>query len=287
MVSGNNKLIFLTILIVLILIYLCCLFCVELCVSLINGYPAIISFIGRMFPPNVGRLDSLLCSLYDTMIIAFLGTIYGVIIGFPLSVIGSNNFSYNNYTKIIIRSLCGFIRAVPDIIWGLLFVIWVGIGSFAGILAITINTVGFCVRFISEAIDDVDINTQNALFALGANRVDVFFSAVIPDASPSILNAILYSLERSIRSSVVLGLIGCGGIGIELIVSIETFRYDQVSTIIILILILILIVEGIGMNYRNRIKNKNNILYDAKSNIPSIYRQRKNYKKRDNDRVAY
>ena len=119
----------------------------------------------------------------------------------------------------------------------------VGLGPFAGTLAIMIDTIGFCGRFFAEAMEEVDKGPQEALEALGASRMGTIFCAVIPAALPSFVNTALFSLEKATRSSVVLGLVGAGGIGIELKVSMDMFMYSEASTIIILIFGLVLLVE--------------------------------------------
>jgi len=142
---------------------------------------------------------------------------------------------------------------VPDLVWALIFVVAVGLGPFAGTLAIMIDKIGFCGRFFAEAMEEADRNPQEALRAIGAGRVSVIAAAVLPAALPSMVNTSLFSLEKATRSSVVLGLVGAGGIGIELQVSMELFRYPEAATIIIAIFALVIAVEQCSAWMRRRL----------------------------------
>jgi phosphonate transport system permease protein len=143
-------------------------------------------------------------------------------------------------------------RTVPDLVWALLFVAIVGLGPFAGVLAIAVDKIGFCGRFFAEAMEEADRRPQEALRALGAAPAAVIAGAVLPTATPGLINATLFALEKATRSSVVLGLVGAGGIGIELQVSMDMFRYDEAATIILAILGLVIAVEQISAWLRRR-----------------------------------
>ena len=142
---------------------------------------------------------------------------------------------------------------MPDLVWALFFVVAVGLGPFAGTLAVTVDIIGFCGRFFAEAMEEADRGPQEALHALGAGRNAVIAAAVLPAAMPSLVNTALFSLEKATRSSVVLGLVGAGGIGIELQVSMDLFRYAEASAIIIAIFALVLLVEQCSAWLRRRL----------------------------------
>ena len=143
--------------------------------------------------------------------------------------------------------------SVPDLVWALIFVIMVGLGPFAGTLAIMVDTIGFCARFFAESMEEVDPSPQESLTALGASRTGVVFCSIIPATLPAFVNTSLFALEKATRSSVILGLVGAGGIGIELKVSMDMFEYSEAATIIIAIFLLVLAVEQVSSRLRNRI----------------------------------
>ena len=129
----------------------------------------------------------------------------------------------------------------------------VGLGPFAGTLAIVIDKIGFCGRFFAEAMEEVDRGPQEALSAMGASRLSLIMCAVFPAAMPSFINTSLFSLEKATRSSVVLGLVGAGGIGIELKVAMDLFNYDEAATIILAIFALVVLVERLSALLRKKV----------------------------------
>jgi phosphonate transport system permease protein len=142
---------------------------------------------------------------------------------------------------------------VPDLIWAVFFVVTVGLGPFAGTLALIVDTVGFCGRFFAEAMEEADGGPQEALAALGARKGAIIAAAVLPAALPSMITTSLFSLEKATRSSVVLGLVGAGGIGMELEVALTFFNYQEAATIILAIFVLVLIVEQLSALLRQKI----------------------------------
>lgn len=156
------------------------------------------------------------------------------------------------------RSILSFIRSVPDLVWALIFVASVGLGLFAGTLALTIDTMAFCGRFFAEALEETSSQPEEALQAIGAGRISTLFCATLPSALPALINTGLYSLEKATRASVVLGLVGAGGIGIELKNAMDMFQYSTASTIILSIFILVVIVEQTSSYLRNRIMSARN-----------------------------
>lgn len=221
--------------------------------ALSDGGPALWRFLSRAFPPDLSRLSAILTALVETFQMALVGTIVGVALSVPLAVLASRRHAPHLALYALARGLIAFFRTVPDLIWALVFVIVVGLGPFAGTLAIAVDTVGFCGRFFAEAMEETDAGPETALKALGASRAGVLACAVFPAAMPAFVNVSLFALEKAVRSSVVLGLVGAGGIGIELKVAMDLFRFDQAATIILAIFILILAVEQVGARIRMRL----------------------------------
>ncbi|MCH8538811.1 MAG: ABC transporter permease subunit, partial [Alkalimonas sp.] len=145
------------------------------------------------------------------------------------------------------------LRTVPDLIWALIFVVAVGLGPLAGILAIVMDTIGFCARFFSERIEEIRPGPSEALTSTGAGRMSVIFGAIMPESMASLTATSLYSVEKAIRSAVVLGLVGAGGIGVELSTAMRMFRFDQALTIILVILVVVITCEQISSAIRKRI----------------------------------
>ena len=219
----------------------------------IKGLPDMYRLVNEMFPPSLGRLKNVGLSLLETFQMALVGTTFGVLLSLPLAIMASRSQTPNVIAYHLSRWLIALFRTVPDLIWALIFVVAVGLGPFAGTLALMVDTMGFCGRFFAEAMEEVDQGPQEALAALGASRLGIIFSAVVPGAMPSFINTSLFSLEKATRSSVVLGLVGAGGIGIELKVSMDMFEYSEAATIMICVFLLVLAVERFSSYARRRI----------------------------------
>jgi phosphonate transport system permease protein len=208
-----------------------------------RGLPALARLGAQMFPPSVERLPQVLTMLLQTFQMAVAGTLLGLIFSLPLAILAAPSLSLHPIFVWGVRGILAMFRTVPDLVWAIIFVIAVGLGPAAGVLALMVDTIGFAARFFAEAMEETDKGPREALTAMGASRSGIIFSAIMPQAMPSMINTSLFSLEKSTRGSVVLGLVGAGGIGIELKVSLELFDYDQAATTIIAIFILVLLVE--------------------------------------------
>jgi phosphonate transport system permease protein len=210
---------------------------------LARGIPALGGILGRMFPPDLERLPQILWSLVVTFQMALAGAVLGLLLAFPLAVLAADGISPHPVVRQAARALIALFRTVPDLVWALLFVIAVGLGPPAGVLAIMVDKIGFAGRFFAEAMEETDKGPREALAALGATQMGVIFSAIVPMAMPSFIATSLFSLEKAVRGSVILGLVGAGGIGVELKVAFDLFAYSTAAMIIICIFILVLIVE--------------------------------------------
>jgi len=219
----------------------------------LQGLPDMGNLLSRMMPPDISRIGPISRSLLETFQMALAGTVLGVIFSLPLAVLATRRLSPHPAVYYAARGLVSWFRTVPDLIWALFFVVTVGLGPFAGTLALMVDTMGFCGKFFAEAMEETETGPQEALTALGARRSGIVCAAVIPAALPSFINTSLFSLEKATRSSVVLGLVGAGGIGIELKVAMDLFEYPTAATIILLIFALVLAVERISSSLRQRI----------------------------------
>lgn len=218
--------------------------------ALLTGLPQLASLLGEMLPPDLSRIGPVASALLETLLMAVTGCAYGVLLGFALAVFATRRHGGALLAYAAARTLIAFFRSVPDLIWALLFVVAVGLGTFSGTLAICVDTIGFCGRFFAEAMEEVDPGPQEALTAIGATRAGILFSAIVPAAFPAFVNVSLYSLEKAVRSSVVLGLVGAGGIGIELKVAMDMFQFTQATTIILLVFAMVVAVEQLSARIR-------------------------------------
>ena len=209
-------------------------------------------FLSRAIPPDTSRTVPLLERIKETFDMVFVGVTFGVLLSLPFALLASSRTNKNPVIQILARATVSTMRTIPDLIWAMIFLIAVGLGPLAGILTIVVDTIGFCARFFSERIDEVDNGPPQALQSTGASKGSVIFGAILPISFPSMVGTSLYAIEKAIRSAVVLGLVGAGGIGVELSTSMRLRRFDEASMIILLVLAVVLTVEQISTRIRRR-----------------------------------
>lgn len=220
---------------------------------MVRGIFRLYEFLDSAFPPDLTRLPNILKATLETFEMALVGTVFGALLSLPLGLLAAKNTTPHRFVYRGTRFFIGFLRAIPDLIWGLIFIVVVGLGPGPGILAITVDVMGFCGRFFAERIEEVEPGTVDALKALGASQAGIVVGAILPATSASFVASTLFSLESSVRSAVVLGLVGAGGIGVELATSMQLLRYDQAMTIILVIFLVVIAVEQVSSTIRRRL----------------------------------
>lgn len=221
--------------------------------SLISGVLRLGEFGDDAIPPDVSRLAPILKSLLVTVEMALLGTFIGVVLSLPVAVFAARNTTPHWSFYAVSRAVVTVSRTIPDLVWGLIFVIAVGLGPEAGVLAIAVDVMGFCGRFFAESIEDIEPGRIEGLRAVGASRFGILVGGVFPACLPSFVTTSMFALESSARSSVALGLVGAGGIGIELATSMTLLRYDEAATIILSILVVVVAFERVSAAIRRRV----------------------------------
>lgn len=219
--------------------------------GLSEALPRMARILAEMVPPATTRLPQVGAALLETFGMALIGTLLGAALSIPLAALMARGTAPVP-VRAAVRGVVAVCRTVPDLVWAILFVSAVGLGPLAGTLAIAVDKVGFCARFFAEAVEEADRGPQEALRVLGAGRAGVLLAAVLPAVLPSWTNTALFGLEKAVRSSVVLGLVGAGGIGIELSVAMDLFRYDEAATVILAIFAMVVLVETASGALRRR-----------------------------------
>ena len=223
---------------------------------LVEGWKGMADFLSQAFPPDLNwektvkpGLDATLVTLW----IGLLGTTFSIPTALLLAVFGARNTSPAGWTYQLARIILSFFRAVPDIVFALIFVTAVGLGPFPGVLALICHNTGVMGKLWAEAMEEIDAGPQEALRSAGANRLQQVANATLPMVVPQFVGLLLYRFDVNVRSSLVLGLVGAGGIGLLINQSIKTFRFDSMLTHIIIVLLLIVIVDQISAFVRKRL----------------------------------
>jgi phosphonate transport system permease protein len=230
------------------------------------------TFLRQLFPPDLSSdfLQIVLRALVITVATAIAGTTLSVLIAIPLgafatpilwqrgilSAVGNRNFmvTLRSSASRAVFAFLGFLRAIPDLVWGLLFVTAVGLGSLAGALALAVSYAGVLGRVYAEAFANVDPRPLEALQATGGTRAQIFLRGVWPQALPNVTAYTLYSFECCVRAASVLGFVGAGGIGYEISLSMRLFEYRQVMTLILAFVLLLAGADLVSRRLRARLR---------------------------------
>ena len=201
------------------------------------GFAAIIKFIGLMFPPSTGgHLQLFLKAMGETLSIAFLGTLIASGLAMPLAMLAAKNTSPNGMLRFLVRRSLDVIRGIDTLIWALVFVGVVGLGPFAGVLAIAVSDTGALGKLFSEAIEATRSRERETVVASGGTGLMGIRFGLVPQVLPIIAGQVLYFFESNTRSATIIGIVGAGGIGLQLSEQIRTYDFDQVAFIVLLIL---------------------------------------------------
>jgi len=201
----------------------------------------------------IGYLKYIGKLLVETLELALWGTILSIVIAAPLAYLGAIDYAPNRVCYGAARAVCSFNRAIPELIAAMIFAFTYGPGAVAGILALGIHTSGFLGKFFADDIENSAKGPQEALRSTGASRVKVLRFAVLPQVMPQYLAYCQYILERNFRSATVLGIVGAGGIGVELKGRWDQFDYAHVSTILLAIFLTVLALENLTQRIRIRL----------------------------------
>jgi len=221
--------------------------------DLITGVHGMADLIRRAMPPDFSRFPDMLWPTLDTVDIALFGTLAGVCLALPLAVLAATNVSPSRVVYALSRGVIAIARAVPDLVWALLFVTAVGLGPFPGGLALAVHSIGMLGRLFAETIENMDMAPIDALALTGANRMQVFSHGVVPTVLPALLGIALYRLDENIRSSLVLGFVGAGGIGFQLLTAMNLFDYRTVSLLLLMTFIIVIVAERLSAVMRARL----------------------------------
>ncbi len=220
--------------------------------TLVEGFPYAVFLIGEMFPPDFSRWEKILLLSIETIAMGFWGTILGMIISFPLGFLSAKNTS-GGILYYISKGLASFLRSIPEIVYALVLVISFGFGAHVGVLALSLSTIGLLSKFYAEAIESIDKNPVEAIQATGSHGLGVIRHAVLPQVFPLFMAYNLYQLDRNIRYATVLGLVGAGGLGVELFTQMRSFDYQQAAAVIIVIFAIITIIDRVSARLRKDI----------------------------------
>ena len=208
----------------------------------------------RMVPPDWGYIRQLGRPIWDTLNIATLGTLISIVLAVPVAYCAARN---TTPSVTLVRPVALFIivasRSINSLIWALMLVTIVGPGVFAGIIAIALRSIGFCAKLLYEAIEEIDESQVEAVRATGASGAQISVFGIVPQIMPAFAGISVFRWDINIRESTVLGLVGAGGIGLELNAAITQLYWTQVSLMLLVIIGTVIVSEWVSAKVRHAI----------------------------------
>lgn len=224
-------------------------------VELVRNVPNLWDFIRRLFPPDWAYFksyDHVIEPTIQTMQLAITGTIVAVIFAFPLCLLAARNLA-PAWVYQSVRVVLNIFRSIPEIVWALIFVSAVGLGIFAGTLALVAGSVGSLAKVFAESIEGINPRPVEAMEAVGATQVQTVSFAVLPQALPAMMSYILLYWEHNIRASFIVGFVGGGGLGFEIQTELSLFKYHQFVIHAIIVIVLVTVADRISAAVRKRL----------------------------------
>ncbi|NLG55294.1 MAG: phosphonate ABC transporter, permease protein PhnE [Rhodococcus sp.] len=209
-------------------------------------------FLSRLFPPDFAKFTTIVDLLIETLQMAIVGTVLGGVLSLFVAFGAASNIA-PKWLYYPCRWIMNTIRSVPDLVFALMFVSAVGLGPFAGVLAMTLGSIGSIGKVYAEAMEAVDRGPVVALEAVGASKRQIIHYGILPQAAPLLVSYTLLLFEGNVRGATILGLVGAGGIGLELTTAMKMYDYGHLSAIIICIIVLVTIIDQGSALIRRRI----------------------------------
>ena len=214
----------------------------------------VLTSIGRFLAVDFELIPHLVEPIIETLMMSALGTALGAILCIPVIWLGALNITPSRWIGYPIgRMMMTLSRSIHEIVWALVFVSAVGLGSLAGILALAMRSIGFIAKIIAEASENVDPKPIEAIRAVGGNRLQVLRYGIIPQVLPVAIGVIIFEWDINIRRSAVMGLVGAGGLGLTFHRQMVMFNYPGVTTVILAILLLIILGEALSYYARKAV----------------------------------
>lgn len=218
---------------------------------LFSAGPRIGDFLGRMFPPDPSVMKEIVKGSAETLRIAILGTLGSVLFSIPLGILGSETMAPAAVHRTV-RTVLALIRAIPLILVAMLMVGAVGLGPLPGIIAVAFHATGMLAKFYAEAIDGVSRAPLTALESAGAGPISRLRYAIWPQMAPVVARDTIFRFELNLRESLILGVVGAGGIGFYIQNYVRSFQYDKAASVTLAVILMVVVIEAINVALRRR-----------------------------------
>ncbi|NUX52406.1 MULTISPECIES: phosphonate ABC transporter, permease protein PhnE [Paraburkholderia] len=200
------------------------------------------AFAADFFPPDFTDWRTYLHEMYVTLAVAIWGTALSLVCAVPFGLMSSHNLA-PQWLLQPVRRLMDACRAINEMVFAMLFIVAVGLGPFAGVLALWVHTTGVLAKLFAEAVEAIDPRPAEGVRATGATRLDEIVYAVLPQVLPLWISYALYRFESNVRSAMVVGMVGAGGIGVVLYEAIRSFNYAQTAAVMIMVIVVVTVID--------------------------------------------
>ncbi|WP_371157226.1 phosphonate ABC transporter, permease protein PhnE [Jannaschia sp. 2305UL9-9] len=221
---------------------------------LAGGVPAIGTLLSEMVPPDFSRWRAWIWPLVETLAMSVAGTALALAAAVPLGLLAARDTAPGTITYGTARLILNVLRALPELILGIVFVAAVGFGMLPGVLALGLHSIGMLGKFLAEAVEHADTGPIEAVQAAGAAPLQVVSHGIMPQVFPRLVDMSIYRWEYNFRASTVMGMVGAGGIGTDLIGALRILDYAQVSALLLVVLAAVTVVDAIGAGIRRRLR---------------------------------
>ncbi|MYC49931.1 MAG: phosphonate ABC transporter, permease protein PhnE [Synechococcus sp. SB0662_bin_14] len=218
-----------------------------------DGAQGLGELLGELFPLRMQRWPHWLLPLWETLCMSVASTALAVVLSLPMAFLASRPTAPHPLIRYLARGVLNLLRALPDLLLALLLVAAVGFGQLPGAMALAIHSVGMVGKFMAETMEQADPDPAEALFSTGADRLQVFVHVLLPQCWPSMLDLVFYRWEFNMRSAIVLGAVGAGGIGTELISALRLLDYGQVTALLLVIFLAVALVDQLSSQCRQHL----------------------------------
>lgn len=223
-------------------------------VEFANGVPIFLRFLFTDFmPPNLSDLSSYTRPVLDTLAFGVAATVISSVIALMFAFLMAHNTAPHPAIRVFSRSVVSFIRNVPFLVWAAVLVVLFGVGTMPGVFSLILFGIGFLARVYAESIEEIDKHAVEAIEASGATYLHKLKHAVLPQFMPGYISWTLFMFEVSIRSSAILGIVGAGGIGSQIKMTMDLFQYSRTAAIISIMIVMILAVEFLTQRIKERL----------------------------------
>ncbi|MFC7736484.1 phosphonate ABC transporter, permease protein PhnE [Roseomonas sp. GCM10028921] len=219
-----------------------------------NGVSGLFTIVRLMIPPSPGELwGDILRGIAESVAMAFLGTVIAAVLAVPLGFLGARNILTATLLRFSLRRVFDGLRGVDQLIWALAFVRAVGLGPLAGVMALAVSDLATLSKLYAEAIENADRRQAESVTAAGGSRLMAIRFGILPQVLPVMLAQALYFFESNTRSASILGVVGAGGIGLQIAERIKVRHWDEVAFIILLMVVTVGLIDWLGGKLRRRL----------------------------------